>query len=51
MHYEIDALRRNDTYELVPRPKNSNVVGSKWVFRTKFLSDGTVDKFKASLVA
>lgn len=31
MHYEMNALRKNDTYELVPRPKNSNVVGSKWV--------------------
>lgn len=48
---EMDALRQNDTYDLVPRPKHANIVGSKWVFRTKFNVDGTVDQFKARLVA
>ncbi|GJT04509.1 retrovirus-related pol polyprotein from transposon RE1 [Tanacetum coccineum] len=32
-------------------PKCSNVVGSKWVFGTKFQADGSVDHFKARLVA
>lgn len=51
MHNEMDALRRNDTWELVPRPKFSNIVGSKWVFRTKYHSDGTIDRLKARVVA
>lgn len=37
--------------DLVPRLKNSNVVGSKWIFRTKFNSDGTIERYKARLVA
>lgn len=48
---EVAALKHNDTYDLVPRPTRSNVVGSKWVFRTKFHDDGTIAKFKALLVA
>ncbi|GJR82122.1 retrovirus-related pol polyprotein from transposon RE1 [Tanacetum coccineum] len=48
---EMHALKINATWDLVPRPTNANVVGSKWVFRTKFHSDGTVDRFKARLVA
>ncbi|CAM8877731.1 unnamed protein product [Rhodiola kirilowii] len=51
MDDEIQALRQQSTWTLVPRPANSNVVGSKWIFRTKFLSDGSIDRFKARLVA
>ncbi|KAJ9542859.1 LOW QUALITY PROTEIN: hypothetical protein OSB04_029365 [Centaurea solstitialis] len=40
MDDEIAALRRNDTWDLVPQPTYHNVVGSKWVFRTKFHADG-----------
>ncbi|GKD14290.1 putative zinc finger, CCHC-type containing protein [Tanacetum coccineum] len=48
---EMKALKFNATWDLVPRPTKSNIVGSKWVFRTKFLADSTIDKFKARLVA
>lgn len=48
---EIAALRQNNTWLLVPRPVNTNIVGSKWIFRTKYLSDGSVERFKAHLVA
>ncbi|GKE30562.1 retrovirus-related pol polyprotein from transposon TNT 1-94, partial [Tanacetum coccineum] len=51
MYDEMHALKINGTWDLVPRPMNANVVGSKWVFRTKFHSDGTIDRFKARLVA
>jgi hypothetical protein len=32
MDEELDQIEKNDTWELVPRPKNKNVIGTKWVF-------------------
>jgi len=34
----------------VPRPKNKNVIGSKWVFRNKINESGEVTRNKARLV-
>jgi hypothetical protein len=33
MDEDLDQIEKNDTWELVPRPKNMNVIGTKWVFR------------------
>ncbi|XP_014490623.1 uncharacterized protein LOC106753333 [Vigna radiata var. radiata] len=51
MHKELLALHSNNTWDLVPHPSNTNIVGAKWVFRTKYLSDGSIDKLKVRLVA
>ncbi|GKE91206.1 retrovirus-related pol polyprotein from transposon RE1, partial [Tanacetum coccineum] len=51
MNNEMSALWSNNTWDLVPRPATSNVVGSKWVLRIKYLSDGSIDRYKARLVA
>uniref|UniRef100_A0A2N9HWT0 Reverse transcriptase Ty1/copia-type domain-containing protein n=1 Tax=Fagus sylvatica TaxID=28930 RepID=A0A2N9HWT0_FAGSY len=37
--------------KLVPRKDDMNVVGSRWVFKTKLKSDGSIERFKARLVA
>ena len=41
----------NDTWELVPLPEGKNVVGSRWVFKVKRDENGSVERFKARLVA
>ena len=51
MDEEVQALQQNRTWVLVPRPANTNIVGSKWVFRTKYLPDGSIKRLKARLVA
>ena len=35
MQAELDSLKENECWDLVPRPKGMNVVRSKWVFKTK----------------
>jgi hypothetical protein len=35
MNGELDQIEKNNTWELVPRPKDKNVIGSKWVFKNK----------------
>ena len=51
MSEEYDALIRNGTCELVPHGSHQNVVGCKWIFRTKHNSNGSIDRFKARLIA
>ena len=47
---EYSALCQTNTWTLVPRPWGINVVGSKWVFKTKHRSDDSIDEYKACLV-
>jgi hypothetical protein len=47
---ELDQIEKNDTWELVPRPNNKNVIGTKWVFRNKLNENGQVTRDKARLV-
>ena len=35
MHKELNNFIRNQVWELVERPKEHNVIGTKWVFRNK----------------
>jgi hypothetical protein len=50
MDEELDQIEKNDTWELVPRPKNKNVIDTKWIFRNKLNEDGQVTRNKARLV-
>lgn len=41
---------QNKTWDLVPQPHNKSIVGCKWVYNTKYNSNGDVNKDKACLV-
>jgi len=48
---EIKALRSNHTWSLTPLHPSMNVVGSRWVYWIKHLFDGSIECYKARLVA
>ncbi|GJX84655.1 ribonuclease H-like domain-containing protein [Tanacetum coccineum] len=48
---EYSALIKNNTWILVPRPSDANIVHSLWLFRRKYNIDGTLNRYKARLVA
>ena len=45
------ALEKNQTWELINLPKEKRIIGCKWVFTTKFKFDGSLERYKACLVA
>ncbi|CAA7400806.1 unnamed protein product [Spirodela intermedia] len=51
MNEEMEALRKNDTWGLVRLPIGKKVVGCKWVYTIKYHSDGSIERYKARLVA
>ena len=42
---------RNDVWELVPRPKDAHVIGTKSIFKNKIDEDGEVVWSKSRLLA
>eukprot|EP01018_Ginkgo_biloba_P030799 Gb_41776 [translate_table: standard] len=51
MEIEYDALVRNDTWDLVSLPIGKKAIGTKWIYKTKYREDGSIDKYKVRLVA
>ena len=47
----IVLLMANDTWDLVPLPKGRKLVRCKWVYRTKYASDGSVETLKERSVS
>ena len=47
----MGALHKNQTWDLVELPHGKKVVGCKWVFATKFKANGSINRYKAKLVA
>ena len=51
MHKELHQFVRNDVWDLVPRLKGVNVIGTKWIFKNKSNEHDTVIRNKSRLVA
>ena len=51
MKEELNQFQRNDVWDLVPKPQDKNIIGTKWVFRNKLNEQGEVVRNKARLVA
>jgi hypothetical protein len=48
---EIAALEQTDTWDLVPCPPRVRSITCKWVYKVKTRSDGSLERYKARLVA
>ena len=44
---EYESIMKNDVWEVVPRLDGKSVVTSKWIFKIKDATNGSIDKYKA----
>jgi hypothetical protein len=51
MDLSYQALEENQTWHLVLRKEVKNVIDFKWVYKIKRHADGSMDRYKACLVA
>lgn len=51
MNVEFDALLFNRNWTLVPHSLHMNIIGCKRTFRIKRKVDGSIDYYKARLIA
>ncbi|GJY48354.1 ribonuclease H-like domain-containing protein [Tanacetum coccineum] len=50
MYDEYNALIKNKTWTLKPRPRDTNIVRCMWLFRHKYLADGSLSRYTTRLV-
>ena len=48
---EYDSIIKNSAWDIVPRPVDKSVVGSRWIYKVKQVADGSVEKYKARFMA
>lgn len=51
MKKELDSLKDNNAWTIVDRPKNKKILTNRWVFKIKRKQDGSINCYKARLVA
>ena len=48
---ELDVLAHTQTWDLVPLPPYAVSIACRWIYKMKTRSDGTIERYKARLVA
>lgn len=42
---ENESIMKNSVWEVASRPKGQSMVGSKWVYKVKHATDGSIEKY------
>jgi len=50
MQEEIEALHKNNTWDLVPLPQGKKAIGNKWVYKVKCDGNDQVERYHVRLV-
>ena len=48
---EIQSIRENQTWTLTNLPQGCKPIGCKWIFKKRLRPNGTIEKYRAKLVA
>ena len=51
MQEELEQFAKNDIWTLVSRPKHTNAIGTKWIFKNKIDEFGNIVRNKARWIA
>ena len=51
MNDEMESMRTNQVWDLVDLSSRRKAIENKWVLKIKRKADGSIEKFKAQLVA
>ena len=51
MDQEMQAFHITNTWTLVPKPPDANLIANKWLYHIKRKSNGDIERYKARLVA
>ena len=51
MTKEYESIMKNDVWEVVLGPQDKTVVTSKWLYKIKHATDGSMEKYKDHFVA
>ena len=44
-------MKNDHVWDIVPKPENKSVVSSKWIYKIKHATDGSIEKYKGIFVA
>ncbi|XP_026396613.1 uncharacterized protein LOC113291276 [Papaver somniferum] len=48
MNEELESIEKNNTWELTTLPPGKKPIGVNWVYKTKYKSNGEIERLKAS---
>ena len=50
-HGEYQSIMKNDVWDVVPDLEGKSVMTSKWIYKIKHATDGSIENYKAQFMA